>query len=249
MAYDEEVETVVTENFKGVIRYSDQPDDPLDNFEFGTLTTWHRRERYGTPHSWESRLDFWNSFLVENEEAELDTWFDQEWKTRCEPNFPPITTEYQASIEELQKEYRERVLDTVKDRVFYLTVFMYDHSGVTVSSSPFSCPWDSGQLGYLWISAEEAFAKIVDFGFGGLSREDQAKQILHQLEEQLKVYDMWLQNDVYDVYVSARQRCGECSHVVEEIIDGCSEIYGFEHAQEMLRTIMAACAGGTDASQ
>jgi hypothetical protein len=30
-----------------------------------------------------------------------------------------------------------------------LPVYMYDHGGCTFSLSPFSCPWDSGQIGYM----------------------------------------------------------------------------------------------------
>ena len=30
-----------------------------------------------------------------------------------------------------------------------LPVYLYDHSGVTISTSPFSCPWDSGFFGII----------------------------------------------------------------------------------------------------
>jgi hypothetical protein len=33
-------------------------------------------------------------------------------------------------------------------------VYMYDHSGVSLSTSPFSCPWDSGQVGFVVASAD-----------------------------------------------------------------------------------------------
>ena len=31
-----------------------------------------------------------------------------------------------------------------------LPVFMFDHGGVTLSTIPFSCPWDSGQVGWVY---------------------------------------------------------------------------------------------------
>jgi hypothetical protein len=31
-----------------------------------------------------------------------------------------------------------------------LPVYMYEHGGVAFSTSSFSCPWDSGQLGYMY---------------------------------------------------------------------------------------------------
>jgi hypothetical protein len=32
-----------------------------------------------------------------------------------------------------------------------LPVYMYDHSGTALSTTPFSCRWDSGQVGYIYV--------------------------------------------------------------------------------------------------
>ena len=37
------------------------------------------------------------------------------------------------------------------DKYVILPLYLYDHSGITISTGPFSCPWDSGQVG--WIKA------------------------------------------------------------------------------------------------
>jgi hypothetical protein len=34
-------------------------------------------------------------------------------------------------------------------------VYAYSHSGLTVSTTPFPCPWDSGQLGFALVSKED----------------------------------------------------------------------------------------------
>lgn len=31
-----------------------------------------------------------------------------------------------------------------------LPVYMYEHGGATINTGGFSCPWDSGQIGYIW---------------------------------------------------------------------------------------------------
>lgn len=36
-----------------------------------------------------------------------------------------------------------------------LPLYLYDHSGITMSTSPFSCPWDSGQVGWLYVTNEK----------------------------------------------------------------------------------------------
>jgi hypothetical protein len=33
---------------------------------------------------------------------------------------------------------------------------MYDHSGITINTTGFSCPWDSGQVGIIYISRKDA---------------------------------------------------------------------------------------------
>jgi len=37
-----------------------------------------------------------------------------------------------------------------QEGVIYLPRFLYDHSGITMSTGPFSCPWDSGQVGFIY---------------------------------------------------------------------------------------------------
>lgn len=41
-------------------------------------------------------------------------------------------------------------------------VYMYDHSGVALSTSPFSCPWDSGQVGVIYANARKLQEEFPD---------------------------------------------------------------------------------------
>jgi len=36
-----------------------------------------------------------------------------------------------------------------------LPVYLYDHSGISIQTKPFSCRWDSGQIGFIYISREQ----------------------------------------------------------------------------------------------
>jgi len=70
-----------------------------------------------------------------------------------------------------------------------LPIYMYEHSGVTINTTGFSCPWDSGRLGLIFISREkinEEFNK---------SRTD--KQIEEYLQNEVAVYDQFLTGDVW----------------------------------------------------
>lgn len=37
-----------------------------------------------------------------------------------------------------------------------LPVYIYDHSGITINTTGFACPWDSGQVGIIYISRKDA---------------------------------------------------------------------------------------------
>lgn len=42
-----------------------------------------------------------------------------------------------------------------------LPVYMYDHSGITINTTGFSCPWDSGQVGIIYCTKKKA---VQEFG-------------------------------------------------------------------------------------
>jgi len=80
-----------------------------------------------------------------------------------------------------------------REDVLYLPLYLYDHSGITMRTGPFSCPWDSGQVGIIYITKERA---IQEFG-GKRFTETVKKQALSCLESEVKVYDAFLTGSVY----------------------------------------------------
>lgn len=91
------------------------------------------------------------------------------------------------------KEY----LEENKDTVLWLPVYMYDHSGITISTGSFSCPWDSGQLGVILVTREQA---LEEFGGKRLTKKIKEKAY-NLLEGEVKVYDQYLRGDVYGFIV------------------------------------------------
>lgn len=72
----------------------------------------------------------------------------------------------------------------------YLPLYLYDHSGITMSTKPFSCPWDSGQVGYI-IATKESIKKI--YGKKIPTKE----QIKDHLQSEVKEYDNYLTDNVW----------------------------------------------------
>lgn len=74
-----------------------------------------------------------------------------------------------------------------------LPLFVYEHSGMTMNTTGFSCRWDSGQVGFIYMT-KEVYLK----NFGGKimtkKRKEHAKQILIG---EVETYDQYLTGDVY----------------------------------------------------
>jgi len=74
-----------------------------------------------------------------------------------------------------------------------LPLYMYDHSGITISLSPFSCPWDSGQVGFVQVKRKE----IID-NFGKKIFTKKLKQKAEEVAEmEVKEMDSYVRGEVY----------------------------------------------------
>jgi hypothetical protein len=70
---------------------------------------------------------------------------------------------------------------------------MYDHSGITIRTSPFSCPWDSGQIGFIYATPE----RIREFyGVKRITAKVKA-DVLKHLHGEIETYDKYLTGEVY----------------------------------------------------
>ena len=82
--------------------------------------------------------------------------------------------------------------------VKYLPLYLYDHSGLTMSTSPFSCPWDSGQVGVI-LATHEDIRK--EFGPKGRAMTHISKKAISSafklMRQEVEVYDAFLCGNVY----------------------------------------------------
>ena len=72
-------------------------------------------------------------------------------------------------------------------------LYLYDHSGITISLSPYSCPWDSGQVGYVLVEKEDA---VKEFGKKKLT-DIVRKKVFKCIEGEVNTYDLYLMGEVY----------------------------------------------------
>lgn len=79
-----------------------------------------------------------------------------------------------------------------KDTVI-LPLYLYDHSGLTMSTEPFSCPWDSGQVGFIYATPKKLKA---EYGKDWKS-EETMETIRNVLKAEVAEYDTFLRGDFW----------------------------------------------------
>ena len=108
-----------------------------------------------------------------------------------------------------------------KKDVVAIPLYLYEHSGITISTTPFACPWDSGQIGWIYITYPEIHKHF--------SRKRVSKKLLTLVEkilrDEVQEYDNYLRGNIYGYYIIGPE--GE-----EDTLDSCYGFSGdYEHAE------------------
>jgi len=88
----------------------------------------------------------------------------------------------------------EQLLTDEYDAVVILPIYMYDHSGIALSTSPFSCRWDSGRLGLIYATREDLKR---EYGKQPIPLED----VIEILKGEVSTYSAYVSGDVYGFVV------------------------------------------------
>ena len=101
-----------------------------------------------------------------------------------------------------------------------MPLYLYDHSGITIATTPFSCSWDSGKIGFIYITKEKARK---EYGWKVMTKK-RVEQIENYLQGEVETYDQFLRGEVYryEVYEG------------EEMIDSCGGFFGSDHKESGL---------------
>ena len=106
-----------------------------------------------------------------------------------------------------------------------LPLYLYDHSGITISTTPFHCGWDSGQIGFIYVSRKTIFENIR--GYKILTKKLKGI-VTERLLNELKCYDQYLQNEVYSFEIvkddERVEYCGGYYDLDECIKEGISMV-------------------------
>ena len=109
----------------------------------------------------------------------------------------------------------EHIRRILEKHLVILPLYLHDHGcgGITMSTGAFSCPWDSGQVGYIYCILAD-----VDREWAG----DREKALAY-LKGEVETYNQYLTCDVWRYVIEDANG---------ESVDSCCGFFGYEYAEE-----------------
>lgn len=159
-------------------------DDPInwrnDSEPLGTMVCWHSRYNLGDMQPKYDPSEFYYSLASEIVGGidHPDDIIDTKEKARIVKCIESIVT----------KEFE------------ILPLYLYDHGGITISYKPFSCRWDSGQVGYIYVHKKRALEETGIKAWNANSR----KKIREMLKSEVEEYDNYITGRVYGYILENR---------------------------------------------
>lgn len=203
-------EEVRTEEYNGyVIKIftDDDPENPRGESNLGIMACWHRRYNLG------------------DEGADLNVRPEHFFKILAQQQGLPVPEDIGEFIDLDDNEAKEALENA---GVVILPLYLYDHSGITMSTAPFGDRWDSGQVGWIYTTPE----KMKEFGVDGKTKEEIEKSLCAEVE----VYDKYLTGDVYGFRIYKKPEDPADEDEGEEV-ESCWGFYGEEECLDKAKSI------------
>lgn len=184
---------MVAENDRAVLKivYDENALNPREDYEhLGTMICFHPRYTLGDHHDYTSPQEFLRDLALE------------------------LMTHHDGDSDEVCDATPERWLEIIEKHTIILPVYMYEHSGVALSTAPYSCPWDSGQVGWIYAT----YKQIKRWYNDEVPEKAQLEQALAAEVKEMSAY-LNGENYGFELY----EKCDGCGHE-GVLIDSC---YGF----------------------
>lgn len=229
--------------YKLKIKQDTYPDSPRNWDNLGHMVCWHNRYNLGDENRRDAPED-WLRELAENLDPSLADrlayWEEGNGWTQLYNK----ASEPMAAVAAADRKVQELIMAVIDKHTVMLPLYLYDHSGLSMNTGGFSCPWDSGQVGYIYATRE---AILKEFSVKKLTEEPRAK-VERILRGEVKTYSQYLEGDVYGYVIYEIDEECDCdpepwltsctctSHA--EVVDSCWGYFGSDDALEEGRSVL-----------
>lgn len=118
---------------------------------------------------------------------------------------------------------QEAEQEAIREGDIVLPLYIYDHSGITISLTPFACRWDSGRVGFVQVSRSTMIAEHNKKIF---TSKLKARALLIAQDE-VKILDCYLCNEVVGYVVDTDGDSCWGYYSVEEALAGAKEVIDY----------------------
>ncbi len=174
-----------------------------------TMVCWNNRYDLGDKHCYSDPLGLMMSLY---REVMNESWF---YKHESE--------EWQDIVQSLEE----------SDLILIKAINMYDHSGITVSTSsgyPYNDRWDAGVVGFIYVTKKKILEET------GYATEETWKDTAEDfIEAEMETYDQYLRGETYGYELTKKatvqEKCPHCNEAIKEyedeiVEDSCWGFYG-----------------------
>lgn len=171
------------------VEQDNDPPNPRDDEHLGKMVCFHRRYRLGDEHNYVDKDDFLRDMYLKT------VGDDERGAKRYERALDLMNHKIKEPFDSpaYERAVDERLLRVISEKYIMLPLYLYDHSGLTMNTTGFSCQWDSGQVGWIYASKEDALKE-----FGGKSFTASTRQKAEaRLRSEVEVYDTYLSGECY----------------------------------------------------
>jgi hypothetical protein len=134
-------------------------------------------------------------------------------------------TDYRTEDYDSWNELEEGIVKN-EGEVFILNLYLYDHSGITISTSPFDCRWDSGQIGFIFVSKYKMKKEGID-----------ESKVEEYLKGEVETYDKYLTGEVYCYEVYEIETCDK-GHQHKKLVESCGGYFGEEECESEGQSVL-----------
>jgi hypothetical protein len=111
------------------------------------------------------------------------------------------------------EEMEKAILTDEGKGAIILPLYLYDHSAVSISTSPFSCRWDSGQIGFIVVNKKT----ILDNFGGKIITQKTREKAIKLLDAEVETYNYYVEGEVYGFRIVDEN---------DDEVDSCWGFYG-----------------------
>lgn len=207
----------------GIVGRIVQDDDPVnprtDSEPLCRMTCWHRRYELGDEHKCADTRDLFEGLLRQDGVVE--------YCPKCEGSGYVVNAEGDhedcPACEGEGSMNNADLFAAVQESYYVRPLYLYDHGGITISMSAFSCPWDSGQVGWITLRKLNAYAEWPQCDWASVD-----DWVNYVMKAEVEEYAQYLTGDVWGAVVEDENG---------DELDACWGLFGLRHAETEMQVM------------